>query len=295
MSRYVNPWRLWTGAFVPEWLMRQHKPSPGAKLAYARLCRFAGKEGTARPFLDDLADELGVDARTARRYTKELATLNLVEIEQRGLGLANLYRFPEHEWMGLDSPDTSVPSRTDTSVRSRRDTTVRSGEDTSDRSERTHSSVPERTDLSVPSIVQESVIESQGKSHSASELETALEQALGHGPETRGERAKWADAVTQLVAAGATPLDVERRVAVYRRRWPDVACTPHALISHWGELGARRGATSLAADRPDCARCGGSGWLPSEHDAAGARISERCPDCNPLSAGNPPRLMEAAS
>src|SRR5688572_3926181 len=61
-----NPYRMWVGSFIPNWLMRQ-KISPGAKLAYARLAQYAGKDGQCYPSQKDLADELGVGERMARQ------------------------------------------------------------------------------------------------------------------------------------------------------------------------------------------------------------------------------------
>lgn len=101
LSRYIDPFRLFTGAFVPNWLACRKEVSPGAKLAYARLCQYSGRDGdgVARPPQEELADELGVSARTAWDYLKELAELGLIEIERVGLGKPNLYKFLWHEWM----------------------------------------------------------------------------------------------------------------------------------------------------------------------------------------------------
>lgn len=292
-KRLINPWRLWFGAFVPEWLMQRSEPSPGAKLAYARLCRFAGKQGVARPFLSDLGEELGVGERQARRYVAELAKCDLVEIERRGHGESNLYRFPAHEWMNLtgeelDTPDTSVRSRADTSVPSRADMDDRSRADTSDRSERTHPTAHERTDPSVP-FLRESVVENQQESHrgaglaaDASELEVALVGALGHAPATKSERGAWRNAVNQLDQADATPDEVRSRSTEYRRRWPDATLTASALARHWGELGASN-VTPLRAPstkRVECEACDSIGFVTT-----GPGAVTECPQCNRPAAG----------
>lgn len=280
-ERLINPWRLWTGAFVPEWLMQRAEPSPGAKLAYARLCRFAGKRGVAWPFLCELGEELGVGDRQARRYVAELAKCGLVSIERRGHGESNYYRFPEHEWMELageepDTPDTSVRSRTDTSVPSRADMDGRSRTDTSDRSARTDPAAP---------FLRESLVESQTKSHrgaglpaDASELEVALATALGHAPATKSERGAWRNAVSQLEQADATPAEVRARATEYRRRWPDVALTASALARHWGELGSSN-VTPLRAPAPrrvECEACDSTGFI-----STGPGAVTECPACNP--------------
>lgn len=114
----INPWKLFKGVFVPEWLLRipSQKLSPGAKICYARLIRFAGRNGCAFPRQDKLARSMGVSPRQVKRYVKELTDTNLIEAEQGRLGDINRYFFLRHGWMGLEQVllpktpgDTSVP------------------------------------------------------------------------------------------------------------------------------------------------------------------------------------------
>jgi hypothetical protein len=44
-----NPFRLFTGIFIPEALVRYKDLSAGAKLAYGRLARYAGHDGRCYP------------------------------------------------------------------------------------------------------------------------------------------------------------------------------------------------------------------------------------------------------
>jgi|GEM_PF-2635541 len=68
----------------------------------------------------------------------------------------------------------------------------------------------------------------------------ALVVALGHEPETAAEKSKWGAALKQLKAAGATPEEITRRCGNHARMLDSGALswnlTPHALVSHWGEL-----------------------------------------------------------
>jgi len=73
----------------------------------------------------------------------------------------------------------------------------------------------------------------------------ALTAEFGH-PATRSERSRFNDAAKQLRDAGADPRDIPIRGAKYRRRYPRAAYTPHALVSHWGQLAARRGGSNEA-------------------------------------------------
>ena len=44
-----NPFRLFTGIIIPEALVRSNLVSPGAKMAYGRLTRYAGQDGMCFP------------------------------------------------------------------------------------------------------------------------------------------------------------------------------------------------------------------------------------------------------
>lgn len=91
--RYINPYKLYKGSFIPEWLEIDPEISHGAKIVYARLCRFAGKDGIAYPKIETIALSVGIGVRQAKRYTSELKDKGLIDIDQRGLGKSNVYRF----------------------------------------------------------------------------------------------------------------------------------------------------------------------------------------------------------
>ena len=112
----INPWKLFDGVFVPMWLLEIRGISPGAKLCYARLCRYAGEAGVARPKQETLAKELGVEPRQCQRYLSELKKADLIQVDVRGLAKANEYRFYLHPNMGLsdvvDTSDVTYPETT---------------------------------------------------------------------------------------------------------------------------------------------------------------------------------------
>ena len=108
---YINPWRMFIGAFIPNWLLDRREVSLGAKLVYARLCQYAGRNGQAWPRQDLLAQEIGLKRRQVIRYLKELREHRLIEVTQIGLGRTNVYRFLAHEWMD-DGSQGSVRSDT---------------------------------------------------------------------------------------------------------------------------------------------------------------------------------------
>jgi DNA-binding transcriptional MocR family regulator len=94
--------------------------SQGAKLCYARLSQYSGKNGQCNPSLEKLSESLGVSDRQTRTYIRELESQDLIESVRTGLGRSNHYKFPEHDWMfettsDPDQKDTSDPDQKDTS------------------------------------------------------------------------------------------------------------------------------------------------------------------------------------
>jgi hypothetical protein len=65
--------------------------SPGAKLTYAMLLKYAWQNDSCFPGQDRLARDMGVTDRSVRTYLQELEREQFVAIKQRGLGKPNLY------------------------------------------------------------------------------------------------------------------------------------------------------------------------------------------------------------
>ncbi len=121
MNRYINPYRLFQGCIVPNWLLRRIEISSTAKLAYGRLIQYAGKDGLAYPSYATMARELAVSSRQAIRLIGELTQAGLLAAVSRERGdggaTSNAYQFVDHIWMHESEPsDTSdtipVPSQT---------------------------------------------------------------------------------------------------------------------------------------------------------------------------------------
>ena len=73
-----NPFRLFTGIFIPEALVRSKLVSPGAKMAYGRLARYAGQDGRCFPAVDSLGQEIGVCDRQVQEYLAQLEKVKLI-------------------------------------------------------------------------------------------------------------------------------------------------------------------------------------------------------------------------
>ena len=76
---------------VPNHLLESTKISPGAKLAYAMLLKYAWQNNYCFPGQDRLAIDMGSGKRSVVRYTQELEKEGFVKIQRRGLGKPNLY------------------------------------------------------------------------------------------------------------------------------------------------------------------------------------------------------------
>ncbi|HEU0122631.1 MAG TPA: helix-turn-helix domain-containing protein [Bryobacteraceae bacterium] len=80
-------------AFIPLPVLAAEDLSPGAKLCYGILCRYAGQDGRCYPSIQTLAEHLRVSARQARKYVSELVERGYVEREQSSVGETNTFHF----------------------------------------------------------------------------------------------------------------------------------------------------------------------------------------------------------
>lgn len=98
----INPYRLFVGSFIPNWLQCRKEVSDGAKIVYARLCQYAGADGKCNPSATTLARDIGKSRRQTLRLIAELRDLNLIFVIENKEGdryRTNDYKFLEHAWM----------------------------------------------------------------------------------------------------------------------------------------------------------------------------------------------------
>lgn len=166
-----NPYRLFHGIFIPEALVRCLDLTPGAKIAYGRLVRYAGKDGVCHPRQETLAREIGVSARQVRSYLQELIRNRFLKVIRKGLHAPNEYVFLWHEVFNpADRKDTSGQERKDSSGQERKDS---SGQ------ERKNTSGP----ISRESIQESPFQESHPSSSSGSQMKTPPPTPAGRGGE----------------------------------------------------------------------------------------------------------------
>src|ERR1019366_4273163 len=72
IGQTFNPYKRFFGILIPERLCRYRGLSVGAKFTWGRLARFGGKDGEIYPSVATLGAELGISAKQARRYVREL-------------------------------------------------------------------------------------------------------------------------------------------------------------------------------------------------------------------------------
>ncbi len=88
---------IFHGVFIPDFVLSYRGISPGAKLCFARLTRYAGEDTTeCWPSQEKLAENLGVSVRTVSSYLVELEADGFIEIKQRGLQQSNKYVTMRH-------------------------------------------------------------------------------------------------------------------------------------------------------------------------------------------------------
>lgn len=76
---------------VPNHVLVSDRISPGAKLAYAMLLKYAWQNDYCFPGQERLATDMGVTRQSANSYIQELQKGAFISIKRRGQGKTNLY------------------------------------------------------------------------------------------------------------------------------------------------------------------------------------------------------------
>ena len=76
---------------VPNHVLESNRLSPGAKLTYAMLLKYAWQNDFCFPGQDRLAKEMGVTRQSANTYIKELERKDFISIKRKGQGKPNIY------------------------------------------------------------------------------------------------------------------------------------------------------------------------------------------------------------
>lgn len=99
IGKPYSPWMQFRRfSIIPNWLLHQPQITPGAKLCFARLLQYCGKNDYCFPRVETLAAELGVSERQVARYISELKENKLISVKRKGLGHPNHYFLLWHAW-----------------------------------------------------------------------------------------------------------------------------------------------------------------------------------------------------
>ena len=90
-----NPFRRYHTLNIPEGVARFRGLSPGAKLVYGRLYRYAGQKGVAFPSVEALSEEVGLGVRQTQAYIAELQEQNFIYVQRR-YHQGCVYQFQDH-------------------------------------------------------------------------------------------------------------------------------------------------------------------------------------------------------
>jgi hypothetical protein len=122
VGQTFNPFRLFTGIFIPEAMVRYPHLSPSSKLAYGRLVRYAGEDGRCFPAVKTLAKEIGLRERRTRSCLAELESAAFIRRDIQP-GRTTAFVFLWHQVFSGESPrqKNAAPTRRDPAVPTRRD------------------------------------------------------------------------------------------------------------------------------------------------------------------------------
>lgn len=76
---------------VPNFVLTNKDLTPGEKITYAMLLKYAWNKEACFPGQDTLAEDVGIALRSVNTHIKGLREHGLLEIKRRGLGKTNLY------------------------------------------------------------------------------------------------------------------------------------------------------------------------------------------------------------
>lgn len=76
---------------VPNLVLESKKISPGAKLTYAMLLKYAWQNDFCFPGQERLAEDMGVGKRSVVTYIGELEDQKFIAVKRQGQGKSNIY------------------------------------------------------------------------------------------------------------------------------------------------------------------------------------------------------------
>src|SRR5437868_3682225 len=78
-----NPYRRFNNVLIPEAIARSRALTPGAKLVYGRLRRYAGEDGRCFPAVATLAMEVALGKRQVQNHLRALERAGFLRIVKK--------------------------------------------------------------------------------------------------------------------------------------------------------------------------------------------------------------------
>ena len=237
------------------------------KMVLLVLADAASEDGVAWPRQSTISTRASLSDRSVRRILDELAGLDLVSWEQRGLRRSNMYQINVAGLralaeLGDDFDD--VDEEADTmSVPDSPERTPTAGPD------RTRTAGQERTPTAGPKGTVRGTAREEPK---RDEIFETLCRVCGidwTASMTRTQRGRINAAAKEIREIGGTPDEILRVAAAYRIRWPEIDVTPQGIVGNWNLVRAP---------------------LPGAEDAGRARRSLLTPPGRAADPGRPGEL-----
>jgi len=215
------------------WLYELHRLDQStARVALAICIHVNARSWSARPSVATLAEATGLTERSVRRAHERLVAQGFLTVEGKGgRNRTNTYRLnpdtngvrlfdekPGHDGVPVSAqnPDAGAPKPGRTKAKTR-----------------------------TPRVSGEQRNRGDRGGRKRDPIWDAVVHHFGLKPVTTSEKSRVGRVVRELRAKGAEPDDVGWRIERYRAAWPNITCTPEALLKHWdafaepaGELNA---------------------------------------------------------
>jgi len=236
-------------------IILDHSPvaSSGERLLLVVIADKSGDDGVAWPSISEMARKALLSERQIKRLIASLVDGGHLQKRkaQRGRRRVSVYRLSGVS--GLKSINyedlpfkLGVPFDEVTSAAPSHEVTPEADEVTSTRAR------PSVSDQKAAKATSEKLLCGGLSRVGLDALWDAMVEEIGHEPQTKSEKSRFAKSRNELAAAGATSPEVKRRARLYCRKYEGAALTDRALVNHWGEFTPRR----LHAVKPPCSSCG---------------------------------------
>ena len=201
-------------AVIPEWLI-DSGVNDAAFRVYAALRRYADDQGEAWPSIGTIAERLHRSQRSVSRAIAELEKAGAINVQRR-FNQSSLYTILHTPPLQMVTEMTGGTGKVDGSGPDKSGDLIRARE-------------PEPSSKASAKDDTKAVFEALYSAWTG--------RAWTNGARlTNPERQKLNAATKELVAIGASRVEITRKAVEYRRKWEGIDFTPQALVNNWTTL-----------------------------------------------------------